>query len=68
MAAGPSLWEELRPGYVYLWRRLTAYRHEDDDDRSETIMLAFFLFTFIPWLPIIWIAHGVRLVLRLFLR
>lgn len=68
MASSPSLWEELRPGYAYLWRRLTDYRHEDEDDRSETIMLAFFLVTFIPWLPIIWLAHGVRLFFRLFLR
>ncbi len=68
MALGPSLWEELRPGYGYLWRRLTGFKHENEEDRSETIMLSIFLVTFIPWLPIIWMAHLVRMLLRLILR
>ena len=63
-----SLWEELRPGYVYLWRRMRDFRHEDEDGRSDTILLAFFLITFIPWLPIIWLAHLVRMIFRLLWR
>ena len=60
-----TLWEELKPGYIYFWRRLIGYRHEDPEDREETAMVGFFLFTFLPWLPIIWFAHVVRKVLRL---
>ena len=56
----PTLWEELRPGYAYLWRRLTGYRHHDAEDREETTFLGFFLITFLPWLPIIWMAHVVK--------
>lgn len=55
-----TLWEELRPGYVYLWRRLTGYRHHDPEDREETAFLGVFLFTFLPWLPIILLAHAVK--------
>ncbi len=55
-----TLWEELKPGYLYLWQRLTGYRHEDAEDREETALLGFFLFTFLPWLPIIWLAHLVK--------
>ncbi|MCG8558781.1 MAG: hypothetical protein MI824_03170 [Hyphomicrobiales bacterium] len=55
-----TLWEELRPGYAYLWRRLTGYRHHDPEDREETAFLGVFLFTFLPWLPIILLAHAVK--------
>lgn len=60
-----TLWEELKPGYAYLWRRLTGYRHHDPEDREETAFLGFFLFTFLPWLPIIWLAHFVKKAWRL---
>jgi hypothetical protein len=63
-----SLWEELRPGYAYLWHRLTAHGHADPDDRTETFLLAFFLVTFVPWLPLIWGAHWVRVLLRMLMR
>ena len=55
-----TLWEELRPGYAYLWRRVTGYRHHDPEDREETAFLGVFLFTFLPWLPIILLAHAVK--------
>lgn len=55
-----TLWEELKPGYVYFWRRLTAFRHEDVEDREDTIVLGVFLVTFLPWLPVIWLVHLLR--------
>ena len=65
-----SFWEELKPGYAFLWHRLFRYRHEDQDDRDTTTLASIFLITFIPWLPFIYLAHlirkGVRLIKRLF--
>jgi len=59
-----SFWEELKPGYVYLWNRIFRHRHEDQEDRDTTVVAGFFLLTFIPWLPFIYLTHLIRKLFR----
>lgn len=59
-----SFWEELKPGYVFLFHRMFGYRHQDKDDRDSTVLAGFFLITFIPWLPFIYLAHLIRKAIR----
>lgn len=60
-----TFWEELKPGYIYLFNRIFRYRHEDQSDRDTTVVASFFLLTFIPWLPFIYLAHVIRKIFRL---
>ncbi len=60
-----SFWEELKPGYIYLFNRVFRYRHEDQNDRDTTVVAGFFLLTFIPWLPFIYLAHLIGKAVRI---